>query len=314
MKKVLAVSSAILALFACIVLLDNSIFYSVNISADTESGSIVRPGDTLKFSAECTVLGIHFNRSSSLEINTNSTQSTADENGNVIISKDALTGEEITVNVLYNSKIRKLNQSYNYLVKYSLKSSIDESGIILAPDRIDVLVTKSRHLPKNYIPDDLIKVNIKFLSPYNKMQKEAAIALENLFTYAKKQGYTLYGVSAYRSYDLQRKLYNKFVSLIGVKKASTRVALSGVSEHQTGLGVDITSKSAVDKGIKFGSTKESKWIADNAYKYGFILRYPKGSEDITGYMYEPWHLRYVGVNLAKKIYESGLTFEEYMLK
>ena len=107
-------------------------------------------------------------------------------------------------------------------------------------------------------------------------------------------------MSAYRSYDVQKKLYYKFVSLIGINKASTRVSLAGSSEHQTGLAVDITSKSAVAKGIKFGSTKESKWIEDNAYKYGFILRYPKGAENITGYMYEPWHLRYVGVDLAKK--------------
>lgn len=314
MKKIFAVTSAILVLLACIILLDNSIFYSVNISADKESGSVVRPGDTLKFSADCTVLGIHFNRSSALEINTNLFQSTADEHGNLVISKDALTGEEITVNVLYNSKIRKINNTYNYLVKYSLQSSIDESGIILAPERIDVLVTKSRFIPKNYIPGDLITADVKFLSSYNKMRKEAANALENLFIDAKKQGNIFFGVSAYRSYDLQKKLYNKFVSLIGAKKASTRVALPGGSEHQTGLAVDITSKNAVDKGIKFGAAKESKWIEDNAYKYGFILRYPKDAEDITGYMYEPWHLRYVGVNLAKKIYESGLTFEEYMLK
>lgn len=314
MKKVLAVISAILALLACIVLLDNSIFYSVNITSDTKSGSVVRPGDTLKFSADCTVLGIHINKSSALEINTNSFQSEEDENGNVIISKDALTGEEITINVSYHSKIRSISQNYNYLVKYSLQSSVNESGVILQPDHIDVLVNKNRYLSKNYIPADLIKVNVTFLSQYNKMRKEAASALENLFTDAKKQGYTLYGVSAYRSYDMQKKLYNKFVSIIGVKKASKRVSLPGSSEHQTGLAVDITSKSAVSKAVKFASTNESKWIEDNAYKYGFIIRYPKDSEKITGYMYEPWHLRYVGVNLAKKIYESGLTFEEYMLK
>ena len=179
---------AVLALLVCIVLLDNSIFYSVNITSDTKSGSVVRPGDTLKFSADCAVFGIHFNKSSALEIKTNSSKSSSDDNGCIVISKDALSGEEITVNVSYNSKIRNISQNYNYLVKYSLESSIEENGIISAPERIDVLVNKSRFLSKNYIPADLIKVNVKFLSQYNKMQKVAASALENLYIDAKKTG------------------------------------------------------------------------------------------------------------------------------
>lgn len=314
MKKVLLVILAILVLLACIVLLDNSMLFSAEIIAGTNNESVVRPGDTLEFSVSYKILGIHYSKSSALQIQTNSSLCSISDNGSVTVNKDTLTGEEITVNVSYNSIIRKISQTYNYIVKYSLDSSIDDRGVILEPDRVDVLVTKSRSLSKNYVPDDLIKVDVKFLSTYKKMRKEAADALKNLFAAAKKEGYTLYGVSAYRSYDLQKQLYKKFVSLIGLKKANIRVSLPGRSEHQTGLAVDITSKSAVNRGIKFGSTHESKWIENNAYKYGFIIRYPKGKENITGYMYEPWHLRYVGINLAKKIYESGLTFEEYMLK
>ena len=118
-------------------------------------------------------------------------------------------------------------------------------------------------------------------------------------------GLNLYISSGYRSYYTQDKIYNNYVAKDGKQKADTYSARAGHSEHQTGLAFDLNSVSS-----SFGYTDEGKWIKDNCYLYGFIIRYPEGKESITGYMYEPWHLRYVG-DVASNIYESNLCLEEY---
>ena len=123
---------------------------------------------------------------------------------------------------------------------------------------------------------------------------------------AKALGLNIPLVSGYRSYETQEKLYNKYVKKDGEKKANTYSAKPGESEHQTGLAFDIGS---VDR--SFANTIEAKWLAENAYLYGFIIRYPKDKEEITGYNYEPWHLRYVGQELAKYLKKNNLTLEEY---
>ena len=129
---------------------------------------------------------------------------------------------------------------------------------------------------------------------------------------AKEEGYTIRAVSAYRSYSYQANLYNNYVSKDGVSEADKYSARPGFSEHQTGLAID------VDNGISnfndFENTKEYKWMMENSYKYGFILRYPKDKEYITGYIYEPWHYRYVGVAIATFITQNNLTYEEYYFK
>lgn len=124
---------------------------------------------------------------------------------------------------------------------------------------------------------------------------------------AKALGLNIPLVSGYRSYETQENLYNKYVKKDGEKKANTYSAKPGESEHQTGLAFDIGS---VDR--SFANTIEAKWLAENAYLYGFIVRYPKGKTDITGYIYEPWHVRYLGEKKAKDVYLSGLTLEEYL--
>ena len=116
----------------------------------------------------------------------------------------------------------------------------------------------------------------------------------------------LYSVSPYRSYEVQKGLYEWYASYDGYDNADTYSARPGHSEHQTGLAFDLNS---IDD--SFADTKEGKWVAENCHKYGFIIRYPKGKEDITGYMYESWHIRYLGVDMATKVYESGKTLEEY---
>ena len=156
-----------------------------------------------------------------------------------------------------------------------------------------LLVNKTYHLPKNYDP----KVNKEALKKLRKMQADA-----------KALGLNIPLVSGYRSYETQEKLYNKYVKKDGEKKANTYSAKPGESEHQTGLAFDIGS---VDR--SFANTIEAKWLAENAYLYGFIIRYPKGKTDITGYIYEPWHVRYLGEKKAKDVYLSGLTLEEYLV-
>jgi D-alanyl-D-alanine carboxypeptidase len=113
--------------------------------------------------------------------------------------------------------------------------------------------------------------------------------------------------SGFRSYAYQQNLYNRYVARDGKAEADRYSARPGHSEHQTGLAMDVNSV-----GQSFAYTSEGKWLAAHAHEYGFIIRYPKGKEDITGYMYEPWHIRYVGVEIAKEITEAGITFEEYM--
>ena len=125
---------------------------------------------------------------------------------------------------------------------------------------------------------------------------------------AKDDNIKLKSVSAYRSYSVQKSLYKSYVKRDGVKKADTYSARAGSSEHQTGLAVDINTASSR---ANFQNTKEYKWLINNSYKYGFIERYPKGKTNITGYKYEPWHYRYVGVEAASIIHEKGITFEEY---
>lgn len=184
------------------------------------------------------------------------------------------------------------------------------------PESITVLVNREYLLPEEYIPEDLVvpDVPFSFYGTYEKsyMRKAAASALEKLFAGAKEQNISLKGVSAYRSYSRQKEIYNRNVSTKGKKKANQVSAFPGSSEHQTGLTIDVSADSigcALEQ--SFGKTIEGKWLASNCYKYGFTIRYPKEKEDITGYSYEPWHIRYVGKNLAKRLYKKKLTLEEY---
>jgi D-alanyl-D-alanine carboxypeptidase len=192
-----------------------------------------------------------------------------------------------------------------------------EKGILIEnPDSLDVIVNKKRNLPENYVPEDLTALTDipTFLSnpEVNQLRKAAYEALKELFDAAKEEGYELHARSGYRSYYTQASLYTSYVENYGKAAADKYSAKPGQSEHQTGLSMDITCEAINYKlDTTFGETEEGKWVAENAHRYGFIIRYPKGKEDITGYAYEPWHIRYLGVELAEKIYESGLTLEEY---
>lgn len=189
--------------------------------------------------------------------------------------------------------------------------------VIMNPTNILALVNKEQSLPASYKPSDLVVPNVPFSFSETNVEKrymrlEAAKALEQLFAAANKAGIQLVAVSGYRSYDRQKELFDEEVKKNGKEKAIHAVAFPGQSEHQTGLAIDISSLSMKSNlTATFGDTKEGKWVAAHAHEYGFIIRYPKGKEAITGYQYEPWHIRYVGKKAAKVIFEKDITLEEY---
>ncbi|WP_236286149.1 M15 family metallopeptidase [Paenibacillus allorhizoplanae] len=188
--------------------------------------------------------------------------------------------------------------------------------VIAKPESITVLVNKMNSLPSSYEPTDLVYPNIAFTFSEKidkrKMRQVAATAIEKLFAGAAKDGAPLAGVSAYRSYATQKSLFEAYVKKDGEEKAKTYSAVPGTSEHETGLAIDVTGSNGKCAAADcFGGTKEAIWLEKHAGEYGFIIRYPQGKAAITGYQYEPWHLRYVGADIAKEIQSKNLTMEEY---
>ncbi len=178
-----------------------------------------------------------------------------------------------------------------------------------------VLVNKQNALGKEYKPKDLMIPNVRFLEKgvleKKFMQRTAASHLETMFNSAAKDNIHLVALSGYRSYQRQNTIYNSNLKKYGQAYTDSVSAKPGHSEHQTGLAMDISAKSAgYSLTQRFGLTKEGKWLADNAHHYGYIIRYQKGKEHITGYTYEPWHIRYVGKELASYLYINKLTLEE----
>ena len=142
----------------------------------------------------------------------------------------------------------------------------------------------------------------------------ARAAFEKMATAARAQGIELVAFSGFRSYEYQTTLYLNYVTRDGQEKADRYSARPGYSEHQSGLAFDIGEKGREDLWLtsEFGETEAGKWLVANAHEYGFILRYPEGKEDITGFMYESWHFRYLEGDLATKVFKSGVTLEEYL--
>lgn len=201
----------------------------------------------------------------------------------------------------------------------ALQATVQEENgkqVVTNPDAVTVVVNKQRSLPDGYEPNDLVEPNVPFSfdGPHEKrmLRQEAAKALEELFAAAEADGMELRAVSGYRSYDRQKVIYENNVRTKGEAEADRVSAVPGTSEHQTGLTIDVSSPSAGNALEEaFGHTEEGEWLARRAPEFGFIIRYPEGAEDITGYVYEPWHIRYVGKDLAPDIAKSGLTLEEY---
>lgn len=175
-----------------------------------------------------------------------------------------------------------------------------------------ILVNKYIYLPEDYVPDNLVEVSSQFSNSTRLLVYEAKEAFEKMANAALEDGYNIRVISAYRSYGYQTTLYNNYVEKDGVEEADTYSARPGFSEHQTGLVVDIDN---IETSFEnFENTEEFTWMSKHAHEYGFILRYPKGKEEITGYSYEAWHYRYVGKRIASFIVNNDLTFDEYYIR
>lgn len=173
------------------------------------------------------------------------------------------------------------------------------------------LVNRDLPISKNYVPP-VQKAQVPGSSTL--MRKDAAMALEKMFAAAKEEaGIIFTATSGYRSYSRQKTIYQNKINKVGsAKKANNYVAPAGTSEHQLGLAMDVGAK-GVNVGLngKFGQTQAGLWVAQNGHRFGFIIRYQEGWEEITGYRYEPWHIRYVGVEQANSMYKGHLPMEEY---
>jgi len=173
-----------------------------------------------------------------------------------------------------------------------------------------MLTNKFYSLDNTYNSDNMVKVSKQYSYGDNQMvTQETFDAFLNMFNDAKKEDLTLIINSSYRSYEDQEEIYKFYKDTRGEKEANKIAAKAGFSEHQTGMAIDIQTYGSTAS--TFEEFDEFKWLQNNAHKYGFILRYPKGKEYLTGYEYESWHYRYVGIEVATYIYENNITFDEY---
>lgn len=197
------------------------------------------------------------------------------------------------------------NLDNNYVTYYENWESTANQG------SNSMLVNKHYRLDDNFVPDDLIALPTLY-SPSNlKVQSEPAKQFQKLCDELREQGMDLHAMSAYRSYDYQKNLYNKYVNQYSVKEADRISARPGFSEHQTGLTLDVATSKHIY--TDFDEADEYEWMLANAHRFGFIIRFPQGKEKITGYSFEAWHYRYLGEALASKVYDSKLTFDEYYM-
>jgi LAS superfamily LD-carboxypeptidase LdcB len=241
---------------------------------------------------------------------------TVNDTGTVQVSAEAPIGTEALIHASYNGK----STECDIIVKSSLESTIstnsDGKSIVTNPGDLAVVVNKQRSLPATYIPNDLVAPNVPFtfkaLIEKRMLRGIAAAALEQLFAQAEQEDIHLFAVSGYRSFVTQKSVFAGNVKNQGEAEAAKVSAVPGQSEHQTGLSIDVTNATPEDQLVKsFGSSKEGKWLAAHAADFGFIIRYPEGMESLTGYAYEPWHIRYVGPIISKDIYVKKITLEQY---
>ncbi len=186
-----------------------------------------------------------------------------------------------------------------------------------APADLLRLVDKDHALPSDYVPPDLVNVEPKDASPGSatvvQMRREADDALHRMLEQARTQNIFFLAQSAYRSYEYQNQVYAQEVSSVGQAQADRESARPGHSEHQLGLAVDFTTRALdFDLNQSFAATPEGRWLAQHAAEFGFVLSYPEGKEADTGYEYEPWHYRYIGVPAAQQFVPSGQTLNQWL--
>ena len=233
--------------------------------------------------------------------------------GVLILGKDKIFTSGVANNVHLEDESNMVSEEENE--KISNNSEELEKLLTIKNDLLMMLVNRNNTLSSDYVPEELVLSEIDFVSYIETryLAKSTAEAAKAMFEAAKEDGITLLGASGYRSYEVQESLYNSRVVNEGQEEADRYTAKPGQSEHQTGLALDILSEDYQDMNDNFDSTEAYAWLKENCYKYGFILRYPQGKEDITGFLYEPWHYRYIGNSeVAKDIMDRNLTFEQYI--
>ena len=244
------------------------------------------------------------------------------------IKLDYFNEEKLDRYIKFSNNQEKLNYSIFFdnnttfnaldivtLVNANLDKEYYSNDLILTDEesnKTDAIVNKYYKLEEDFEPNNLTPIDSKYARNDSQLlQKEATEAFNQMCSDAKLENISLYSGSAYRSYEYQNTIYNDYIKKDGLTAAETYSARPGYSEHQLGLAVDIMNGnwSYVSK-----DNIEYSWLIANSYKYGFILRYPENKEYITGYMFEPWHYRYLGKELATKVYNSGLTYDEYVAR
>ena len=213
-----------------------------------------------------------------------------------------INDEYKNMKVDYDLVIVKVNTRTNY--DYYTHTSVTNMDL-----GYGILVNKYYSLPEKYAPEDVVSMSSTYAYPNNSIRSEVYEAFKEMSSKAKEEKISLIANSSYRDYNSQKEIYDEYADKNGKEYADKYAARPDFSEHQSGLALDIFTPGY---GMKnFDNSDAFKWLTANSYKYGFILRYPDGKENITGYAYESWHYRYLGKDLARKVYESGLTFDEY---
>lgn len=213
--------------------------------------------------------------------------------------------------------------SITYALQYAkypnVKSNFYEAIVSTPnPNQLLALVNKNYQLEATYVPTDFVPLDVTLstfaLTGTNYLRRDAADATEKLFEAAKEEGIELLLRSGYISYETQKKNYEQDLYEMGMEYAEKISMRPGHSEHQLGLAIDVTSDSVNQSlSVDFAKTEEGKWVLEHANEFGFIIRYPENREAEVGYTYQPWHLRYVGVEVASEIYENDWVLEDYIL-
>ena len=205
-------------------------------------------------------------------------------------------------NMSYDNVILNVNMNLDYEFYTNINTLHDYLDVT-------TLVNKYNKLPDNYEIDDLVTLDKEYSSRGEKIREIAYKDLKAMFDKAREDGINLNVISGYRTSEKQNTLFNNSVKKNGIEHALMYSAKMGHSEHQLGLAIDINTTQE-----SFKNTNEYKWLKNNSYKYGFIERYKENKENITGFAYEPWHYRYIGIDNATKVFTENITYEEYVIK